>query len=80
MTLPPVASAMRQIEGKDFKKQTPRDRYYYFETSFLFMESYYLRIVNRCRHSAHKLRNARKIRFTPSSDCGLFRNDVALKQ
>ncbi|SPO59971.1 exported protein of unknown function [Pseudomonas inefficax] len=37
-TLPPAAKAMRQMEGEDFKQETPRD-FCYFETPFLYMEA-----------------------------------------
>ncbi|WP_161959664.1 hypothetical protein [Pseudomonas sp. AFG_SD02_1510_Pfu_092] len=47
MTLPPVARAMRQIEGKDFKKKTPGIAAIILKRHFLYVNSDYPAIVNR---------------------------------
>ncbi|EJT86195.1 hypothetical protein PPS11_00170 [Pseudomonas putida S11] len=55
---------MRQMEGRDFKQETPKDHCYYFETSFLYMEADYRNPVNRQRQKTLEIRNHRKNSFT----------------
>ncbi|MEN5215665.1 hypothetical protein ABE484_07395 [Pseudomonas pudica] len=64
MTLPPAAKAMRQMEGRDFKQETPKDRFYYFETAFLYMEADYRSLVNSQGNTTLKIRNFSKNSFT----------------